>query len=301
MSERLLESITYVRIPTRSPAESARFATGMLGLRRVEEESLDLKFRTDARSQSIVLTCDPQAEAALGVELRDDQALEAARAALIEAGFPSTYATDDECRQRAVRHALFTQDASGNRIELVSGPAISGQRFLPSRDSGIVGLSGAGLRSRNLDRDLMLWTKVLGATVSDRLGDITYLAMDSRHHRIVLYPSIRAGLLNIAIEVASFDDIMQNNYFFNEHQVRIVQGPGRDMPSEQIFLHFTGPEGVIYSFVTGMRVFNGTPPRARQFTRNKDTLCAWGSECRDGRAFPELTQFEPRARFRSVS
>jgi|SRR6516165_439158 2,3-dihydroxy-p-cumate/2,3-dihydroxybenzoate 3,4-dioxygenase len=288
MTNRLLHSVAYVRIPTSTPIASSRFATEILGLQPVEGESSDLRFRTDDRFQTIVMTCTPQSEARLGIEVTDHEALDAAAATLTEAGFPWKYASDDECCQREVKRALFTKDASGNDIELVCAPRMSARRFFPSRDAGVIGLEGVGLRSVDPDRDLFFWTKILGARISDRVGDITYLSIDSHHHRIVLYPSKRVGLLNVAIEVESFDYVMQNNYFLKERQVRIVQGPGRDVPSGQIFLHFTGPERILYSFVTGIRRFADGPPRARQFAHNREALCAWGSECLDGVEFPEL-------------
>jgi 2,3-dihydroxy-p-cumate/2,3-dihydroxybenzoate 3,4-dioxygenase len=176
---------------------------------------------------------------------------------------------------------LIASDASGNRIELVTRPLVSARRFFPSRDSGVVNFQGAGLRSIDVERDLLFWSLLPGTRVSDRVGDIVYISIDEKHHRIALYPSRRTGLLNVAFEVASLDYVMQNYHFVSSRQVRVVQGPGREHASGQVFLHFVSPCETLFSFVAEMRSIDPTRDRPRQFSRNSESLCAWGSECVD--------------------
>src|SRR5205823_2836593 len=87
-------------------------------------------------------------------------------------------------------------DFSGNRIELVVRPLNSGWRYFPSRDAGVRGLAGVIMRSVDIDKDLSIWTGVLGAHVSDWAGDAAYLRIDDAHHRIVLFPAGPDGLCN---------------------------------------------------------------------------------------------------------
>ena len=75
------------------------------------------------------------------------------------------------------------------------------------------------------------------------------------------------------------------SYFMQESQVRIVQGPGREPASRQIFLHVEGPDGLIFSYVNGMADLDGKPRLARQFPLTAGSLCDWGSESKD---VPEL-------------
>ena len=176
-----------------------------------------------------------------------------------------------------MQSALLTEDASGNRIDLVVRPTRSGRRYFPPRDAGIVEFHGVGIRTTDDARDLAFW-RALGAEVSDWVGDIAYLRIDGLHHRIALYPSNRNGLLYAAFEVEALDQVMQNSYFMQERQVKLVQGPGRQPASEQIFVHVEGPDGMIYSYVHGMRMVDPQRCRPRQFARVRDSLCAWGSE-----------------------
>ena len=54
------------------------------------------------------------------------------------------------------------------------------------------GLADVMLRSVDIEKDLSIWTGVLGARVSDWAGDAAYLRFDDAHHRIVLFPASRA-------------------------------------------------------------------------------------------------------------
>jgi 2,3-dihydroxy-p-cumate/2,3-dihydroxybenzoate 3,4-dioxygenase len=112
------------------------------------------------------------------------------------------------------------------------------------------------------------------------------LRIDGLHHRVALYPSKRNGLLYAAFEVEALDQVMQNSYFMQESQIKIVQGPGREAASRQIFLHVEGPDGLIFSYVNGMAELGEKPRLARQFPLTATSLCDWGSESKD---VPELS------------
>ena len=157
---------------------------------------------------------------------------------------------------------------------------MSGRRYFPSRDAGISGLQSVGLRSRSIKDDLKLWTTILGARVTDRVGEVTYLAIDQKHHRVALYPSDKAGLVYVGYGVESMDAVMQNKYFVQERQIKIVHGPGREPASGQIFLRFAGPEGYVFSYGYGLKDIDAGH-RPRQFAAEASSLCEWGSECAD--------------------
>jgi 2,3-dihydroxy-p-cumate/2,3-dihydroxybenzoate 3,4-dioxygenase len=157
---------------------------------------------------------------------------------------------------------------------------LSGRRYFPSRDAGVTGLQGVGLRSRAMTDDLKLWTAILGATITDRVGEITYLGIDQMHHRVALYPSDQAGLVYVSYGVESMDAQMQNNYFAEERQIKILHGPGREPASGQMFVRFAGPEGYVFSYGYGLEDLQ-PDHRPRQFTLEASSLCEWGSRCAD--------------------
>ena len=280
--------VCYIRLGVPRIEESARFATDVLGLQRVASIGGDVAFRSDNLYHRICLTEGPPEQQAVGLELPDESHIEPARQALLAAGFPVRDANAEECKRRHVRQALITQDGSGNVIELVSRPAQSGRRYFPSRDAGITGLQGIGLRSTDIARDLVFWTQVLDARISDRVGEIAYLRIDDRHHRIALYPSSRKGVMEIGLDVESLDCVMQSNYFLKERQMKVLHGPGKETASDQIFIRFQGPQDTLFSYVYGMREPKAGE-RARQFSPKAESLCSWGSECTD---VPELSLSE---------
>ena len=74
---------------------------------------------------------------------------------------------------------------------------------------------------------------------------------------------------------------MRNSYVLQDLQVAIMHGPGRRPASEQLFLTFTGPGDVLFSFVAEGAMADATP-RPRQFPAGPAGLCGWGSECKIG-------------------
>ncbi len=278
-------SVCYVRLSASELPASARFAADVLGLQRVAEREGEIAFRSDSRFRTLSFSNGSSDGSSIGIEVWDERSLDEIENRLSKSGFVVRRADANECQLRYVHAALFARDGSGNSIDLVVRPTQSGRRYFPSRDAGITQLHGVGIRSTDIGRDLQFW-KDLGAEVSDWVGDITYLRIDGLHHRVALYPAKRRGLLYAAFEVETLDNIMQNSYFMQERQIRIVQGPGREPCSKQMFLHVEGPDGIIFSYVNGMSELDPSRP-ARQFPLAAESLCEWGSESND---VPELSE-----------
>jgi 2,3-dihydroxy-p-cumate/2,3-dihydroxybenzoate 3,4-dioxygenase len=274
-----LVQLCYVRLAVAEPQAAATFATDVLGLQHVPNKLEPFLFRSDQRYHTLCLAAGVR-RSSIGVEIAGDRELDGAAEAMAAGGFSAREATEQECAQRFVRRALIVEDATGNEIDLVLRPAQSGRRYFPSRDAGITGLQSVGLRSRAIKDDLKLWTTILGAKITDRVGEVTYLGIDQKHHRVALYPSDKAGLVYVSYGVESMDAIMQNSYFVQERQIKVVHGPGREPTSGQIFLRFAGPEGYVFSYGFGLNDI-GPGHRPRQFTAEASSLCEWGSECAD--------------------
>jgi 2,3-dihydroxy-p-cumate/2,3-dihydroxybenzoate 3,4-dioxygenase len=278
-SSRPVVQLCYVRLAVAQPQVAAAFATEILGLQHVPNKLEPFLFRSDERYQTLCLAAGIQ-RSSIGIEIAGERELDRAAEAIAAGGFSARAATEQECAQRFVRRALIVQDATGNEIDLVLRPAQSGRRYFPSRDAGITGLQSIGLRSRVIEEDLKLWTTILGARITDRVGEVTYLGIDQKHHRVVLYPSDKAGLVYVSYGVESMDAVMQNNYFVQERQIKVVHGPGREPTSGQIFVRFAGPEGYVFSYGFGLKDIDSSH-RPRQFTAEASSLCEWGSECAD--------------------
>ena len=275
-----IEQLRYVVLGTRDLAEAARFAQDLLGLQPVDRNAERATFRSDDRDFTLALQAGDPDSQAVGFEARHTDTLALAHDMLRERKLPVGHGTPDQCEARKVKALLWFNDHSGNRIELVVRPMNSGWRYFPSRDAGITGLDGVVLRSTAIEQDEALWTGLLDAHVSDRVGDASYLRIDGAHHRVMLVPAPRAGVLAVEYAVENVNLLMRNYYVLQNRQIRIMHGPGRRPASEQLFVTFTGPDDVLYSFVSEGIPGPGADHRPRQFPAGPAGLCAWGSENR---------------------
>lgn len=273
-----IAEIGYIRVATGEPAAHASFARDIVGLPALPESNGEAWFRTDIRRRTLVFTPHRGEETAIGIVYRKPEDLEAAAERLEQAGTQIEKLDRAACDLLWVRAAYHLRDPSGNLLHLVSSPQHSGIRFFPVRDNGVTGLASVALRSLDTRRDVHFWTTLLGFELRDWLGDVACIGTDTLHHRITLYPSDRPGLLGFDLMVEDFDLIMQNWYFLQQHQIRIVYGPGREPASRSIFIRFEGAEGLYWGFVTDTARIDPASHRARQFAPDMTSLCNWGSE-----------------------
>ncbi len=278
-----IEQLRYVRLGTRDLTTAIDFAQRVLGLELVDNRGGAAAFRSDLRDHTLVFFNGDPADQAVGFEVHGEDRLDAVVTVLKQSGVVVTTGDAAMCEQRKVRQLAMFRDPGGNAIELVVRPQNSGWRFHSSRDCGVTGLAGVSLRTGRVKDCEDFWTTRLGGRVADWAGEAAFIGIDEAHHRLAYFPSRRPGVLAVEYEVENVDLVMQNFYFLQSGQVKIVHGPGRRPSSEQLFVTFEGPDGVLFSFVAeGSR--NSSPQRPRQFAAAPASFCSWGSTC----AIPEI-------------
>ena len=282
-----LRDLCYVRLGTSDLDGAARFTTEIVGLQPIERTGDRLKLRSNHRHHSLCYFNGDTRDQAVGIELMDWYGLERAMAALTEAGIVCERGTAEECADRAVEEFLWFRDPTGNRIELVARPHEANRRFFPSRDAGLCGFGHIGLNSTDPRRDEHFWTDHFNARVSDWIGAAPLLRIKSVHHQLALFPTDRPGVQHINHQVETVDDIMRNWYFMQEHQIRIVFGPGRHATSGGYFLYFEGHDGMVYEYSNSDRniVEDEANYRPRQFPMEPASFCVWGSK-------PDIPEFQ---------
>ncbi|MDO8778288.1 MAG: VOC family protein [Burkholderiaceae bacterium] len=286
-----LLDIRYVRLGTRNRGEADRFAREILGLEMVREEADTTYFRSDNRDHTLAYFEGDPADHTVGFELRTADELEAAATELSNSGVEVHQGSQAECEQRHVRSYIHFKDPTGNKIDLVVAPHHSGRRYFPSRDAGITGFSHVGLCTTDAHRDERFWTQVLGARVSDRIGDAPLLRIDEVHHKVALFPTTRSGVQHVNHQVESVDDIMRAWYLLKDKGVPIAFGPGRHPTSGARFLYFRGPDEMIFEYSTGVRTISVEEEASyqpRQFPRANESFCMWGS-------VPDIAEFRKPA------
>jgi 2,3-dihydroxy-p-cumate/2,3-dihydroxybenzoate 3,4-dioxygenase len=277
-----LEQLRYVRLVADDLGRAADFAQRMLGLEPIDRTEDLATFRSDFRDHTLVFARGDHAVQSVGLEVRYSTDLDAAVEGLRRLGISAGRGSAEDCALRKVKDMISFADFSGNRIELVVRPLNSGWRYFPSRDAGMRGLADVILRSVDVEKDLSIWCDILGAEIGDWAGDAAYLRFDEAHHRIVLYPAARPGILCVEYAVEDVNLLMRNYYVLRELQVAVVHGPGRRPASEQLFLTFAGPADVLFGFVAEGAAVEAERRRPRQFPAGPAGLCSWGSECKVG-------------------
>jgi 2,3-dihydroxy-p-cumate/2,3-dihydroxybenzoate 3,4-dioxygenase len=282
-----LLDIRYVRLGTRDLAAADRFAREVIGLERVRVEAGAYYYRSDDRDHTLVYFEGDPRDHSVGFEMRQADTLDAAAAELGRRGRVVQAGGADALEQRHVHRMIAFDDLSGNRIELVERPLHSGKRYFASRDAGITGFSHIGLCSTDAPRDEAFWCGVLGARVSDRIGDAALLRIDPVHHKVALFPTTRSGIQHVNHQVAGIDDVMRAWYQLRDRGVKIVFGPGRHPTSGAVFLYFEGPDGMVFEYSTGVRTIapeDEASYRPRQFPAVPSSFCMWGSK-------PDIPEF----------
>jgi 2,3-dihydroxy-p-cumate/2,3-dihydroxybenzoate 3,4-dioxygenase len=284
-----LRNVSYCRLGTRDMAAATRFATAVLGLEIAEQTRTTISFRSDQRAHTLCYVEGEPSHHVVGFEIGSAEEFAAAADTLDRLGHSVRLGTSSEADARCVRAFAAFTDPSGNAIELALRPAHAGTRYQATRDAGITGFSHIGLCSTDPARDEAFWTRICNARVSDRIGDAALLRIDAVHHSIALFPATRPGIQHINHQVESSDDIMRSLHFLRERSVPIVFGPGRHPTSSARFLYFTGPDGMVFEYSSGVRsIADELLYRERQFTFQPEGLCYWGAR-------PAITEFSDPA------
>ena len=283
-----LHDIRYVRLGTPDLDTAVKYATDLLGLEVARRDGKAVYLRSDSRDHTLCyFEGDPQDHTA-AFEVDTAEELDNAAAMLEAKGYKVVRGTAEQAEQRYVREFINFKDPSGNSIDLVHAPHHSGRRYFPSRDAGITGFSHIGLRTLDGRRDEAFWTSLLGAKVSDRIGEAPLLRIDEVHHKIALFPSTYPGVQHINHQVESVDDVMRAYYIMLERNIPIKFGPGRHPTSGAIFLYFEGPDGMIYEYSTGVRLITEEDEktyRPRAFPAIPSSFCMWGAK-------PDIPEFK---------
>jgi|SRR6516165_1845962 2,3-dihydroxy-p-cumate/2,3-dihydroxybenzoate 3,4-dioxygenase len=274
-----LRDLTYVRLGTRDLDAAETFATRIIGLQVGERSKDALYLRSDQRAHSLCYFDGDPREQTVGFEVDDEDALMQAAGALEQLQHRVRRGTREEAELRHVHSFIAFDDLSGNHIELVTRPELSGRRYYGSRDAGITGFNHIGLFSKDPVADEKFWTTVCNARVSDRISEIALMRINKIHHTLALVKSDRSGVQHINHQVETVDDVMKSYYLLSKADIPIVFGPGRHPTSGARFLYFQGPDGMVFEYSCGVgEIEDETAHRPRQFGFEPTSFCMWGSK-----------------------
>jgi catechol 2,3-dioxygenase-like lactoylglutathione lyase family enzyme len=148
-----LKDVAYCRLGTRDLAGAEWFAVNILGLEISEHRKDAIYFKSDAREHTLCYFEGSPDDQVTAFEIATSDDLERAATALDSLGYKVHEGKVPECEARHVRAFIGFVDPTGNSIELVVRPAISGCRYYGTRDAGITGFSHVGLCTTDPARD----------------------------------------------------------------------------------------------------------------------------------------------------
>lgn len=228
----------------------ARFLVAALGMREVARDEAGVRLALNSRHHQVRLRAgDAAACDGIGFDVSDEAALAELRARVDAAGLSVTRETpvDDTA-------------AAGFSFEVPHGPTVElcvGVRTAPSAVEGADPYRiahGSVPRIRKLGHVTIgtpeaaeverCFVDVLGFRISDRFpGVLAWARCNRDHHSVGFAPAEAPGVHHVAYEIESWAHYEVFLDRLTRLGTRLVWGPGRHGPGNNLFAYFADPEG----------------------------------------------------------
>jgi len=259
-----IQALGYIGIEATSVEDWDGFATGLLGLQRVEQAGAQRSYRMDDRKQRIFIEPASQNGArCFGWEVPDAAAMEAMAARLEAAGHPVARGDAALAAQRRVAGLILAADPLGNRIEIVHGAESTAEPFRPGRAisgfrAGALGMGHAvlNLTLAQMDPTLAFYREVLGFKLSDYITTpfrAYFLHVNARHHSLALIEAAQPRLHHLMVETFMLDDVGQAYDLALGEEGRIATTLGRHVNDLVTSFYARSPGGFLFEYGWGGR------------------------------------------------
>lgn len=269
-----VKQLGYAGFGVSDRAAWQRFATDILGLQRVAEDS-DVtydRYRMDEYRARVIVYEDSLDDIAFaGWELNSARDLEAMAAQLEAAGIEVKVEPQELAENRRVSALMSFSDPDGFRHEIYHGAQIAFEKPFqsPRPLSGfLTGDQGIGhivLGVQNLDASMRFYCDALGMRESDYITisrgdssfDIGFLHCNPRHHTVALAAVNRPKrCMHLMVQVNSLDDVGSTYYLCQEHQVPIAASMGRHTNDHMVSFYVKSPSDFEIEYGWGARVID---------------------------------------------
>jgi catechol-2,3-dioxygenase len=228
----------------------ATFLVDGLGLREVAREPDHVLLGLNSRHHQVRLTEGPYGCDGIGFDVSDRAALPVWRERIETAGLEVTRDTPVHASAEA---GFSFQVPAGPTVELCAGvaaaPAVADDpldhyRVKHGRTTKLRKLGHVSIGSPDPMAIQQVFVDVLGFRVSDRFGDVlTWARCNSDHHSVGFAPSAAPGAQHVAYELESFAHYEELVDRLAQRGTRLIWGPGRHGPGNNLFIYFLDPEG----------------------------------------------------------
>ena len=282
----MIDQLGYLAFEVSDLAGWEAFATGVLGLAVARRWDGGLSLRMDGHAQRFFLTEGPADDlAAMGWEVADERALEAAVTRLRAAGHEVVEGSATEAGARQVVRLVHVRDPAGTRVELVFGPARATAPFgSPIVPSGFVadqhGLGHLVCSAPDPAASARFYQDLLGFRLSDRIVcefyghpvDLTFLHTNPRHHSLAFGGPQPKRLHHFLLEVGALDDVGAALDRAAAAGVRIAQMLGRHPNDRMVSFYAFTPSGFQFEYGWGGRLVD----EATWTPTVHDRISEWG-------------------------
>ena len=282
-----VESLGYVGVRAENTEDWDRYASGLLGLQRVDKSKNKTAFRMDDRKQRIVVDgSGGQGIAFFGWEVKDASALDEVAAKLEAHGVKVQHGSPALAAERFVKDLIVCNDPNGNRVELFHGAEVTSEPFKPGRSisgfrTGPLGIGHAALHidgEGTMQKLLPFYQDVLGFRTTDYYTDpfsAYFMHVNPRHHSLALVQSGKNAVHHIMMELYSFDDVGQALDIANMEEGRVATTLGRHTSDSITSFYTWTPSGFMVEYGWGARAIDVDNWKA--YERN-DGPSLWGHE-----------------------
>ncbi len=249
----------YVRLGVADLARWREFATGVLGLEAVDDESGRLYLRADLWHHRIILEEDGSDDLlAAGLRVAGPEEFRAMQAVLRDHGVSFDVADAQTARSRRVLELMTLSDPSGIPLEIFHGPQVDTHRpFHPGRGMYgrfVTGDGGVGhmmLKYQDLGATYEFY-KLLGmrGSIEYRIPlpdgqslDILFVHCNSRDHTFAFgFPSEKR-VNHLMLEVDTLDDVYLTYERVKQAGYPIAVTPGKHANDQMFSFYCVSPSG----------------------------------------------------------
>lgn len=279
-----LGAFSYIGVRAADLAEWRDYGTRLLGMQVVDRSRKTISFRMDDRLQRLVVSNDESARGAFyGWEVESAGALEAIGAAVEKVGVRVLRGSRALADERFVADLILFDDPAGNHLEVVHGPQVAADEFVPGRAvsgfrAGPLGMGHIVLMVPNLDTVLPFYMDVLGFRISDfckRPFEAVFLHINARHHSLALVKTGTTGIHHLMVEMLSLDDVGQGYDLFQSTPEKIGVTFGRHNNDLMTSFYSRSPSDFMVEYGWGGRCIDPATWQSRELPHGTSL---WGHE-----------------------
>jgi 2,3-dihydroxybiphenyl 1,2-dioxygenase len=283
-SNSALTALGYIGIRSSRLDDWSAYATGLLGMQKVDQGGSVRAFRMDDRRQRLIVTGgEGEGVAFIGWEVADAAALDALASRLEAHGVAVRSASRAVADARHVAELITFQDPDGNRLEVFHGPAVASDPFRPGRPlsgfrTGPLGMGHVVINVVDVEPLLPFYRDLLGFQVSDyglTPYKLYFFHLNGRHHSFAMIGSGKTGLHHFMVELCSLDDVGQGYDLAELDAGRVAYTLGRHTNDHLTSFYTHSPSGFFVEYGWGGLVID---PATWQPHETFDGPSFWGHE-----------------------